>query len=180
MPASTIQKSGSSTKEPDRSRPRPGDPTKIAHHRADTDADPSNTLGCNKRLGERLTAHKENRATGNFLSMAPQRLRIMLLCHYGRPTEILTVPTMSDDQTTNFHRRSAARRARTYTPQRCTDHHAHRMNAVPGITGLAQTSRRKKTDENTGLDLNVVFVEQTLFHVDTCILARTLPAVSTA
>lgn len=64
--------------------------------------------------------------------------------------------------------------------ERFTDHQARRMNALPGITGLAQTSGRNQTDWNTRLDLDVTYAEQASFRVDLGILARTLPAVIAA
>ena len=63
---------------------------------------------------------------------------------------------------------------------RYTDHQARRMDVVPGITGLAQTTGRNQTDWDTRLDLDVTYTEQASLGLDLRIIARTLPAVLAA
>jgi lipopolysaccharide/colanic/teichoic acid biosynthesis glycosyltransferase len=57
--------------------------------------------------------------------------------------------------------------------------HLVRFLAVPGVTGLWQTSGRNTLTMIEGLDLDVEYVQQQSFWLDLLIIAKTVPAVLT-
>jgi lipopolysaccharide/colanic/teichoic acid biosynthesis glycosyltransferase len=57
--------------------------------------------------------------------------------------------------------------------------HLVRLLAVPGVTGLWQTSGRNTLTMLDGLDLDVEYVRRQSFWLDLLILAKTVPAVLT-
>ena len=58
--------------------------------------------------------------------------------------------------------------------------HLARFLAVPGVTGLWQTSGRNTLTMLEGLDLDLEYVRRQSFLLDLVILAKTVPAVFTA
>ena len=61
--------------------------------------------------------------------------------------------------------------------ERYTFEQSKRMQAVPGITGLAQIKGRNATDWDTRLTLDVDYVRRCSLLLDLSIIARTVPTV---
>jgi lipopolysaccharide/colanic/teichoic acid biosynthesis glycosyltransferase len=58
--------------------------------------------------------------------------------------------------------------------------HRTRFLVAPGVTGLWQICGRSKLPMQTGLDLDIEYVQRRTFWLDLKILLKTVPAVFTA
>ena len=61
-----------------------------------------------------------------------------------------------------------------YTPEQC-----HRLDAVPGLTGLWQVSGRANLNFEQSMALDLEYIRRQSLWLNLVILARTIPAVLT-
>ena len=121
-------------------------------------------LGANERTGPVFKMRRDPRVT--------RVGRVLRRCSLDEVPQILNI--LRGEMSLVGPRPALPREVALYTPEQC-----HRLDAVPGLTGLWQVSGRANLSFEQSMALDLEYINRQSLWLNLVILARTVPAVLT-
>ena len=121
-------------------------------------------LGANERTGPVFKMRRDPRIT--------RAGRILRRCSLDEVPQLLNI--LRGEMSLVGPRPATPREVALYTPEQ-----RHRLDAVPGLTGLWQVSGRANLNFEQSMALDLEYIRHQSFVLNLVILARTVPAVLT-